>query len=43
MDELPEAMDEGLAVMVTVGAGFEVTVTVAIADDFPPAPVADAV
>jgi xanthosine utilization system XapX-like protein len=43
MDELPEEMEAGLALMLTVGAGFEVTVTVALADVLPPAPVAVAV
>ena len=42
-DELPDAMEAGDAVMVTVGAGFGATVTVALADIFPPAPVEDAV
>jgi hypothetical protein len=43
VDELPETMEPGLAPMVTVGGGFGVTVTVAIAEIFPPAPVAVAV
>jgi hypothetical protein len=44
VDEAPEATDVGLAVMLTVGgaAGAE-TVTVAVAEIFPPAPVAVAV
>jgi hypothetical protein len=44
-DEFPETIDVGLAMMVTVGAGLEaaVTVTVAVAEAFPPAPVAAAV
>ena len=41
VDELPETIDVGLAVMMTVGAG--VTVTVALAEVLPPAPVAVAV
>ena len=43
VDEPPAAIDAGLAVMLTVGGGFVVTVTVAPAVVFPPAPVADAV
>jgi hypothetical protein len=43
MDELPEVTEVGLAVMLTVGAGLDVTVTVAAAEVFPPAPVAVAV
>jgi hypothetical protein len=43
VDELPEAIVVGLAVMPTVGAGAGVTVTVVPADAFPPAPVAVAV
>jgi hypothetical protein len=45
MDEAPGLMAVGLAVIVTTGAGFVdvVTVTVAVADAFPPAPVAVAV
>jgi hypothetical protein len=45
VDELPDTIDVGLAVMVTVGAGFEtaVTVTIAVAEVFPPDPVAAAV
>jgi hypothetical protein len=44
-DGLPKTIDVGLAMMVTVGAGFEaaVMVTVAVAEAFPPAPVAVAV
>jgi hypothetical protein len=42
VEELPEVMDVGLAVMLTVGAAV-VTVTVAVADFFPPVPVAVAV
>jgi hypothetical protein len=41
--EPPEVIEFGLAVMLTVGGGFEVTVTVTLAEIFPPAPVADAV
>jgi hypothetical protein len=36
-------IEAGLALIVTVGAGFAVTVTVAIAEALPPAPVAAAV
>jgi hypothetical protein len=43
VDELPEVMEVGNAVMVTVGGGFGVTVTVAAAVTLPPAPVAVAV
>jgi phage shock protein PspC (stress-responsive transcriptional regulator) len=42
VEELPEVIDVGLAVMLTVGAGL-VTVTVALAEIFPPVPVAVAV
>jgi hypothetical protein len=42
VDEVPEAIEVGLATMLTVGAGFEptFTVTVTVAEVFPPAPVA---
>jgi hypothetical protein len=43
VDELPEAIEVGLAVMATVGATAGVTVTVVPADALPPAPVAVAV
>jgi hypothetical protein len=43
MDELSEEMETGLAVMLTVGGGFAVTVTAVLADVFPPAPSAVAV
>jgi hypothetical protein len=44
VDELPEKIVVGAAVMVTVAAGGAVTVTVAVAEAFPPAaPVAVAV
>jgi hypothetical protein len=43
VDELPEAIEVGLAMMLTVGAAAGVTVTVAPAEAFPPAPVAVAV
>jgi hypothetical protein len=43
MDELPEVMEAGLAVILTVGVGIGTTVTVVVADIFPPAPVAVAV
>jgi hypothetical protein len=43
MDELPKIIEVGFAAMLTVGAGFVVTVTVVAAEVFPPAPVATAV
>jgi hypothetical protein len=44
LDELPEEIEAGFAVMLTVGAaGAAVTVTVAVAVFFPPLPVARAV
>jgi hypothetical protein len=43
VDELPDAIEPGLAVICTVGAGLDVTVTVAVAVAFPPLPVAVAV
>jgi hypothetical protein len=43
VDELPEVIDVGFAVMVTVGAGFGVTVTIAAVEVLPPVPVAVAV
>jgi len=43
VEELPAMMVVGFAVMVTVGGGFVVTVTVADADAVPPGPEADAV
>ena len=45
VEEPPDAMDVGLAVMLTVGAGgvAGVTVTVVLAEALPPAPVAVAV
>jgi hypothetical protein len=43
IDELPELIEMGFAETVTAGAGFVVTVTIAIAEAFPPAPVAEAV
>jgi hypothetical protein len=45
VDEFPETIEVGFATMVTVGTGFviAVTVTVAGAETFPPAPVAVAV
>lgn len=45
IDELPDAIAEGLAVMLTVGGGLVelVTVTLAEAETFPEAPVATAV
>jgi hypothetical protein len=43
VDELPELIEAGFAVMLTLGGGFELTVKVALAEVFPPAPVAVAV
>jgi hypothetical protein len=43
LDELPEEIEAGFAVMLTVGAGGATTVRVAVAEVFPPAPVAVAV
>jgi hypothetical protein len=43
VDALPAAIVAGLAAIVTVGAGFPVTVTTAIAVTEPPVPVAVAV
>ena len=45
MDGLPETIEVGFAMMVTVGTGVEteVTVTVAAAEVLPPVPVAAAV
>jgi hypothetical protein len=43
VDEPPDMIELGLAVICTVGGGFGVTVTVTVADTFPPAPVAVAV
>lgn len=43
VDELPELMEVGAAVMLTVGAAGATTVTVAVAEAFPPAPAAVAV
>jgi hypothetical protein len=43
MEEFPETIEMGFAVMLTVGDTFAVTVTVAFAEAFPPAPVATAV
>jgi hypothetical protein len=43
VDEPPEAIEIGFAAMLTVGGGFEVTVMVALAEVFPPAPFAVAV
>jgi hypothetical protein len=44
VDEFPETIEVGFATMVTVGTGFVVTVTVALAGGaVPPAPVAAAV
>jgi hypothetical protein len=43
VDKFPEITEVGFAVMVTVGRGCGVTVTVALAEVLPPAPVAAAV
>jgi hypothetical protein len=43
VDELPEAIEVGFAVRVTVGAGLFPTVIVTLAEAVPPAPVAVAV
>ena len=43
MDELPDVIEAGLAVIVTVGVGFGVTVTVVVAEVFALDPVAVAV
>jgi hypothetical protein len=43
VDEPPDAMEPGLAVICTVGAGLAETVTVTVAEAVPPAPVAVAV
>ena len=43
VDEPPVAMETGSATILTVGADLLVTVTIAIADELPPAPVAAAV
>ena len=43
VDELPDMIEGGLAVIVTVGAGFAVTVIIAVADAFPSGPIATAV
>jgi hypothetical protein len=43
VDEFPEMIEVGFALMLTVGTGFAVTVTVELAEAFPPGPVAAAV
>jgi hypothetical protein len=43
VDEFPDMIEVGLDVMLTVGEGFGVTVTVALADALPPLPIALAV
>ena len=43
VDELPDVIVVGFAMMVTVGAEIDVTVTTAVAEIVPPAPVAAAV
>jgi hypothetical protein len=43
VDELPDVIEAGLALRVTVGGGLGVTVKVAATEALPPAPVTDAV
>lgn len=43
VDELPDVTDVGFAMMAIVDAGFDVTVTVALAVALPPVPTDDAV
>jgi hypothetical protein len=43
LDELPEEIEAGFAAMLTVGAAAATTMMVAVAEVFPPAPVAVAV
>jgi len=43
VDDCPDVIVSGFAVICTVGAGFAVTVTVTVAEAFPPAPEAEAV
>jgi predicted tellurium resistance membrane protein TerC len=43
VDTFPEIIEVGFAVMLTVGMGFGVTVTVTFAEVLPPTPVAAAV
>jgi hypothetical protein len=43
VDDPPEVIEVGFAAMLTVGGGFAVTVMVALAEVFPPAPSAVAV
>jgi hypothetical protein len=43
VDAAPELIEAGLAMMVTVGAGFGETVTAVLAEILPPGPIADAV
>ncbi len=43
VEEPPERIDDGLALMLTVGAAAAVTVTVAVAEALPPVPLAKAV
>lgn len=43
VEEFPEIIDVGFAVIVTAGTGLAATVTVAVAEALPPAPVAVAV
>jgi hypothetical protein len=43
VEEFPDVIDVGLAMMVTVGARLDVTVTMTVAEIVPPAPVAAAV
>jgi hypothetical protein len=43
VDELPDVIEGGFALIVIVGAEFDVTVTVVVAEAVPPGPVAAAV
>jgi hypothetical protein len=43
MEELPAVMEVGMAVIATVGGGRGITVSVALAELFPPEPMATAV
>jgi hypothetical protein len=43
VDEPPDVIEVGFAVMLMVGAGMDVTVTIAVAEVLPPVPAATAV
>ncbi len=43
VEDCPDAIAAGFALICTVGAGFDVTVIVTAAETFPPAPEAEAV